>query len=241
MYGKSCQIFQFLRYQIHRSHRLINHFVIQILRFINYTGVLIFSAYNRGNNLHHERDQRQPYQCTDHVECRMCIGNLAGDHIDLISFWRDITYKLCKPRNDPDKYAGTRDIEKAVCNCGTFCIFGLSDGCQKCCDRRTDIIAKQNRNRSCQSDHAADTVRSCLGSKALKNCDRCRGTLYHQSHHRTEDNTQYRNRRYFSHQIYKDRASCQWFHNAAHDLDSFKQKSERKDNHTNIFKFFFFP
>ena len=129
MYGKSCQIFQFLRYQIHRSHRLINYLVIQIFRFINHTGILVFSTDNRSNDLHHDRDQRQPYQCTDHVECRMCIGNLAGDHIDLISFWRDITYKLCKPRNDPDKYAGTRDIENTVRDCCSFCIFRLSDRC----------------------------------------------------------------------------------------------------------------
>ena len=192
MYGKSCQIFQFLRYQIHSSHRLINYLVIQIFRFINHTGILISSTDNRGNNLHHERDQRQPYQCTDHVECRMCIGNLAGDHIDLISFWRGITYKFSKPRDDPDKYTSTCNIEKAVCDCGTLCIFGLSDGCQKCCDRRTDIISKQNRDRSCQPNHAVDAVRSCLGSKALKNRNSCGGTLHYQCHYRTEKNTQHR-------------------------------------------------
>ena len=232
--SQSDQALQLQRDKVHGSGRFIEQIVIQILRLIGGLEVLVFPADDGFDDLDHDRDEWQPCQRTYDIESRVCIGDLPGNDIDLTAARRDVLHELCKERNDAQADQTAADIETAVRDRGALRIFRLPDRCQNGCDRRTDVISQKDRDRTGKADDTAAAISCRLGRKILQHGDRSRAALYHQRHHAAEEYTQDRCRRDFCHQVDKDAAACERLHHMSHDLDPFKEQSEREDDHADI-------
>ena len=234
----SCTASDFLGYQIHRGNRLVNQSVIQILGLAGSTCCFVIAPNYRGHNLDHQWNQRQPDQRTDNIKGRMRIRNLSCNHIYFIALGRNKCNECGKGSNQECHNNTAAEVEQAMGQSSAFCRLILSDRCQQCRNGGTDVVTQQNRNGTGQTHDTGHAIRSRLGGEVLQYGNGCRRALNHQCHNGTQYNAQRRNFGYLAHQVGKDCTAGQRLHNTAHDFNAFKQQTEGKDDHADVFHTF---
>ena len=119
-------------------------------------------------------------------------------------------------------------------DCGPLCIFRLTDRGEERRDRRSDIIAEQDRDRAGEADDRRDAVRTRLRREVLQNGNRRRAALYDKRHAHAEKHAENRNMTHLAHEIDEERARGERLHHGAHDIDSFKQNTEGENDHADV-------
>ena len=110
----------------------------------------------------------------------------------------------------------------------------LADGSEKGCNRRSDIVAEQDRNGPGQADDRRHPVGERGLCKALQNGDGRGRRLNDEGHDKAEQEAQGRHVSYLSHELCKDGVSRQGLHGPAHDLYAFEEEAEVEDDAADI-------
>ena len=128
------------------------------------------------DELHHERDEREPDERHHDVEAGMRVGNLPRDDLDPLPCGRNGRHDSRKGAGQTDEEQAARQVEDAMRQGDALGIPRLADGGEKRRDGCPQVVSKQDGDGALETENAR-SISTRLGGEVLQDGDGCARAL----------------------------------------------------------------